>query len=88
MNHKHRKVLHALFAHPVSANISPKRVSAMLVELGAEVEQRHGGRVGIHLNGRFAELPHPKHSLPKEDVRRLAKFLNEADIDPGRDYPL
>ncbi len=60
----------------------------MLAELGAEIEQRHGGRIGTHLGGQFAELPHPKHSLAKEDVRRLAKFLAEADIDPARDYPL
>ena len=42
MNHKHRKTLHALFAHPVSANISPKAVEAVFGELGGEVEQRHG----------------------------------------------
>ena len=48
MNHKHRKVLHALFAHPVSANIAPARaVEAVLKELGGEVDQRHGGARGF-----------------------------------------
>jgi hypothetical protein len=39
MNHRHRKVLHALFAHPVSANIHANDVEAVLTELGAELEQ-------------------------------------------------
>ena len=34
MNHRHRKVLHALFAHPISANISFKDVESLLSELG------------------------------------------------------
>jgi len=29
MNHRHRKVLHAIFAPPVSANIDPKAVEAV-----------------------------------------------------------
>lgn len=63
MNHKHRKVLHALFAHPVSANILPKAVEAVFGELGGEIEQRHGGRIGVRLNGHFAEFAHPQHSM-------------------------
>lgn len=38
MNHKHRKTLHALFAHPVSANINYQAVVHVLEELGAVVE--------------------------------------------------
>ena len=88
MNHKHRKVLHALFAHPVSANISPKAVEAVFGELGAEVEQRHGGRIGVHLNGHFAEFSHPQHSMSPDHVRQAKKFIEEAGINPEQDYPL
>jgi len=58
MNHKHRKVLHALFAHPISANISARSVESVLKELGAEIEQRHGGRLGVRLNEHFVEISH------------------------------
>ncbi|MBT6118121.1 MAG: hypothetical protein HOH66_09670, partial [Rhodospirillaceae bacterium] len=50
MNHKHRKVLHALYAHPISANIDMKAVEAVFGELGAEVDNRHGSRIGVTLN--------------------------------------
>ena len=88
MNHKHRKVLHALFAHPVSANISPRSVEAVLKELGAEIEQRHGGRWGVRLNKHFAEFSHSGHSLKPSQVQQMRKFIDAAGVDPERDYPL
>jgi len=88
MNHKHRKVLHALFAHPVSANIAARSVEAVIGELGGEIEQRHGGRWGVRLKGHFAEFSQKGHSLHPEAVRHLRKFIEDAGIDPVRDYPL
>ena len=88
MNHRHRKVLHAIFAHPVSANISTNVVVSVFQELGAEIEQRHGGRLGVRLNNHFAEFSHDAHSLQPDHVRKVRKFLSDAGIDPDRDYPL
>ena len=88
MNHKHRKTLHSLFAHPVSANISSRSVEAVIKELGGTIEQRHGGRWGVRLNEHFAEFHHNSHSLHPNQVRQLSKFLSEAGIDANRDYPL
>ena len=88
MNHRHRKVLHALFAHPVSANIAPRAVESVIQELGGEIDQRQGGRVGLHLNGQFVEMAHDSHTLQPDNVRKIRKFLEGADIDPVRDYPL
>ncbi|MFM7688067.1 MAG: hypothetical protein ACKPAC_01190, partial [Alphaproteobacteria bacterium] len=51
MNHRHRKVLHAIFAHPVSANIDPKAVEAVFEELGGEVSHNGSGRLAVKLNG-------------------------------------
>ena len=31
MNHRHRKVLHGIFAHPVSANIAMKDIEAVVL---------------------------------------------------------
>lgn len=88
MNHKHRKVLHALFAHPVSANIDMKAVESVFGELGAEVDNRHGSRIGVVLNGNTAVFHHAQHSLPKGEVQQIRKFLENCGIDPARDYPI
>ena len=50
MNHHHRKILHGLFAHPVSANIAMKDVEAVLRELGGELENKSGARIGVARN--------------------------------------
>ncbi|MBL4758497.1 MAG: hypothetical protein JKY32_12940 [Rhizobiales bacterium] len=88
MNHKHRKVLHALYAHPASANISARAVESVLKEMGAEIEQRHGGRWGVRLNEHFVEISHKTHSFSPMQVRQMAKFIKDAGIDAERDYPL
>jgi len=87
MNHHHRKTLHALFAHPISANIDFKKVLHVFEELGAEVDNRSGGRVSVKLKGHFATFPHTNHTLPKEEVVQLKGFLNTCGISPT-DYPL
>ncbi len=74
MNHKHRTTLHALFAHPMSSNIDPKMVKAMLEE--------------VTLNGFTHGFHDIHHSLPKDEVATLRKFLTDAGVDPVRDYPL
>jgi hypothetical protein len=50
MNHHHRKTLHALFAHPISANIDFKKVVHLLEGIGAEVDNKPGNRVCVKLN--------------------------------------
>lgn len=87
MNHRHRKVLHAIFAHPVSANIDPKAVHAVFEELGAEVSHNGSGRVAVSLNGRAHAFHDSKHSLSKDEVVEMRHFLTEAGVDPTA-YPV
>jgi hypothetical protein len=88
MNHRHRKVLHALFAHPVSVNIDPKHVASVFEELGAEVSHGGHGQIKVSLNGHTHGLHDTHHSLSKEEVGAMRKFLEQAGVDPARDYPL
>lgn len=88
MNHHHRKVLHTLFAHPLNANISMKDVESVLRELGAEVKSAHSGKTHVRLNGHSVNFSHPGHSLPKQEVMQVRKFIETCGIDPARDYPL
>ena len=88
MNHKHRALLHSLFAHPISSNIDPKSVRSVLESLGADIT--HGGHshLMIKLNGHSHSFNDAVHNLSKDAVTDLRKFLENAGIDPVRDYPL
>lgn len=86
MNHRHRKVLHAIFAHPISANIDFKTVEAVLKELGAEVEERSGARIAVTLKGHTALFHHAQHSIPKEEVAQIRRFLTDCGVAPEQ-YP-
>lgn len=86
MNHRHRKVLAQIFAHPISANIDFKEVVHVLEELGAEVDNKSGNRIGVKLNGHSAAFVHVQHSLPKEEAAQIRKFLTTCGVDPAT-YP-
>jgi len=88
MNHHHRKVLHKLFAHPISANIAMKDVESVLREMGAEIKSAHSGKTHVALKGHSANFSHAHHSLPKQEVIQVRKFIEACGIDPGRDYPV
>jgi hypothetical protein len=87
MDHRHRKVLHALFAHPVSGNINFKAVVSVFEELGAEVDNKSGNRIGVTLNGHSAAFRHAHHDLPIEEVMQVKKFLATCGVDPEQ-YPV
>ena len=88
MNHRHRKVLHAIFAHPVSANIDPKAVEAVFEELGAEVSVNGSGHLAVKLGGHAHAFHNTHHSLSKDEVVAIRQFLTHSGVDPARDYPL
>ena len=86
MNHRHRKTLAALFAHPISANIDFKEVVHVLEELGAEIDNKSGSRVGVKLKGHSVAFHHANHSTPVDEVVQIRKFLIDCGIDPSQ-YP-
>lgn len=88
MNHHQRQTLHALFAHPISANISLGDVESMLAHLGAEIDNRQKARIGVTLRGHTAVFHASQHQLPKDEVAQIRKFITACGIDPARDYPL
>lgn len=88
MNHHHRKILHTLFAHPINTNISMSDVESVLGEMGAEINSAHSGKTHVVLNGHSANFSHAGHSLPKQEVVQMRKFIETCGIDPERDYPI
>lgn len=87
MNHRHRKTLHAIFAHPIANNLDFEAVVHVLEQLGAEVDNKSGNRIGVALNGHKAAFTHVSHDLPKEEVMQIRKFLTTCGVDPEK-YPV
>jgi hypothetical protein len=83
MNHHQRKVLHAIFAHPVTGNLDLKDVLNVLTGLGAEIDAKTKSRVGVTLNGQTTILHLTTHSLMKAEVMQIRKFLEACGISAG-----
>ena len=82
MSHKHRHVLQALFAHPVSSNIDPRQVFAMIEALGGELGHGGHGQMVVKLNGHTHGFHDTRHTFSKEEVAAVRKFLELAGIGP------
>ena len=80
VNHHQRKILHAIFAHPVNANLDLKDVTHVLTELGTEIDAKTKSRIGVTLNGHAAVLHLTNHSLLKAEVMQIRKFLESCGI--------
>ena len=87
MNHHQRKVLHAIFAHPVNANLEMKDILNVLNGLGAEIDAKSKSRLGVALNGRTTILHLAGHSLLKAEVMQIRKFLESCGIT-AEAYPI
>lgn len=75
MNHKHRKVLHGVFSHPIPSNIHLHDVETAMKELGAELGHSSHGRVTVTMNGHTASFHGADHGLSKDEVTSVRKFL-------------
>ncbi|MDE0081726.1 MAG: type II toxin-antitoxin system HicA family toxin [Gammaproteobacteria bacterium] len=84
MRRRHRKTLELVFRHPVSGNIPWRRIEALLVELGAELSEREGSRIGVRLFG-DRRVFHRPHSSPNTDagaVVSIRKRLRQNGVEP------
>lgn len=88
MNHKHRKILHSLYEHPLSGNIAMRDVASVFEELGGDVSHAGDGHILVKLNGHSAHFDGHAHSLAKDDAVKARKFLETCGVDAMRDYPL
>ena len=84
MKRKHQKVVEAIYARPVSANIQWRDIEALFAELGAEISEREGSRVAVVLFGevRVFHRPHPSPSTDKGAVASIRKWLEQHGVLP------
>jgi hypothetical protein len=84
MKRKHLKTLKLIFARPRSANLRWKDIEALLLELGARIEEPEGLRVLIRLFGerRVFHRPHPSPMIDKGAIASLRDWLSANGVNP------
>lgn len=84
MKRRHRRVLALIFSRPTSGNIPWRDIEALFVELGAEISERRGSRVGVRLFGerRVFHRPHPGPATDKGAVSSIRRWLRENGVEP------
>ncbi|WP_129673508.1 type II toxin-antitoxin system HicA family toxin [Candidatus Chloroploca sp. Khr17] len=84
LSSRHRKMLRAVFADPVRADVKWADVETLLHALGVDIGEGRGLRVRIQLNGVRAVFhrPHPIPDTDKGALRSLRRFLIEAGVKP------
>ena len=84
MRRKHQKTLEQIYSRPTSSNIKWKDIESLLIELGAELSEREGSRVGVRLFGerRVFHRPHPSPDTDKGAVASIRKWLQVNGVEP------
>jgi hypothetical protein len=84
MRRKHNKTLELIFSRPVSGNIKWKDIEALFLELGAEVSEREGSRIGVILfhECRVFHRPHPSPNTDKGAVASIREWLKINEVMP------
>ena len=84
MKRKRQRVIDLIFSRPTSANIQWRDIEALLIELGAQVEERAGSRVSVFLfeEVRVFHRPHPSPDTDKGAVASIRKWLEQHGVEP------
>jgi len=84
MKRKHGKTLELIFARPVSGSIKWRDIEALFVELGAEISEREGSRIGVRLfdDRRVFHRPHPSPDTDKGAVSSIRNWLETNGVKP------
>ena len=84
MTKKHRKTIELIFAHPPSAKVKWRDIEALFRELGAELTEREGSRIGVRLFGerRVFHRFHPSPNADKGTVVSIRKWFEKNGVKP------
>jgi hypothetical protein len=84
MKRKNQKTLALIFSRPISGNVKWKDIEQVFVELGAEIVEGEGSRVGVRLFGerRVFHRPHPSPDTDKGAVSSVRHWLESNGVKP------
>lgn len=85
MSHHNKKVLEAVFAHPISSNIDFKDLEHALIAVGVSIEEKAANKIALNMAGRSVIIHRPhQHTLPKDEVATVRGFLIDCGITPDK----
>jgi hypothetical protein len=84
MKKKHQKILALIFARPVSGNVKWKDIEQLFVELGAEIVEGEGSRIGVRLfnERRVFHRPHPSPDTDRGAVSSIRRWFEANGVKP------
>lgn len=84
LSRKSKSTLELVFFRPVSGNIKWRDIERLFLELGAEISEREGSRVGVRLFGdrRVFHRPHPSPNTDKGAVASIRAWLKSNGVTP------
>jgi hypothetical protein len=84
MKRKPKRTLTLIFSRPTPGNIRWEDILSLFRELGAEISEREGSRVGVRLFGdrRVFHRPHPSPDTDKGAVENIRKWLETNGVTP------
>ena len=84
MKKKYHKTLALIFSKPASGNIKWSNIESLLKDLGAEISERQGSRIGVKLFGEILVFhrPHPSPDTDKGAVSSIRKWLEKNGVTP------
>ena len=84
MKKKHHKTLEQIYLRPVSGNIPWRDIEALMMDLGAEISEREGSRVGVRLfnERRVFHRPHPSPNTDKGAIASIREWFRVNGVKP------
>lgn len=84
MNSRHRKTLAAIFANPTPKTLAWDNIEALLKNIGCEVIEGDGSRVGFELANHRIDFhrPHPGKEAKPYQVKAAKDFLKLLGVTP------
>ncbi|MDR2244190.1 MAG: type II toxin-antitoxin system HicA family toxin [Burkholderiales bacterium] len=84
MRRKNERTLALIFSRPVPSGVAWRDIEALFKDLGGEISEREGSRVGVRLFGeiRVFYRPHPTPMTDKGALASIKKWLEENGVTP------
>ncbi|MCL2020801.1 MAG: type II toxin-antitoxin system HicA family toxin [Betaproteobacteria bacterium] len=84
MRRKYTKTLALIFSRSNPGSVPWRDIEALFIELGAEISEREGSRIGVRLFGerRVFHRPHPSPMTDKGAIASIKKWLEEHGVKP------
>jgi hypothetical protein len=84
MNNRHRKIMAAIFADPVSGTIAWADIETIFLALGCEIVEGAGSRVRFRSGSEIESFhrPHPAKEAKRYQVRSARAFLLRIGAQP------